>query len=71
MLVSNDITREDLEYTKHDYKTLVEMAKAMMAQSSFSVILLDEREELKDDWKDPTGKQLFADLVSSSGIKLS
>lgn len=70
-LVSNDITREDLECTKHDYKALVAMAKGMMAQGSFSVILLGEREELKDDWKNPVGKQLFAHLVSPSGIKLS
>ncbi|TRZ18483.1 hypothetical protein HGM15179_008633 [Zosterops borbonicus] len=63
MLVSNDITREDLECTKHDYKTLVEMAKAIMAQSSFSVILLDEREELKDDWKDPTGNNCAPNVM--------
>lgn len=69
--VSNDITREDPECTKHDCKSFGAMVKGMVAQGSFSVILLGEREELKEDWKDPVGKQLFADLVSSSGIKLS
>lgn len=71
MQVSNGITWEDVECTKQSYKTLAAMVKGMMAQSSFSVTPLGERGELKDDWKDPVGKQLFADLVSSSGIKLS
>lgn len=71
MLVRNGITREDAECTKHDYKVLGAMVKGMMAQGSFSVIFLGERGRFKDDWKDPVGKQLFVDLVSSPGIKLS
>lgn len=58
-------------WSVHDYKALGAMVKGMMAQAPFSVIFLGERERCKDDWKDPVGKQLFVDLVSSSGIKLS
>jgi len=40
MAVSNDITKEDLECVRHDYMAPGVMTEGMVAQGSFSVILL-------------------------------
>lgn len=71
---TNDIARGDLEHIKCDYMHLEAMVKGMGAQVTFSLIFpvrskgFSQGLLTREEWKDPVGQQLVAQLVMTIGI---
>lgn len=62
---SNDTARGDLEHIKCDYMQLEAMVKGMEGPGS---VLSSEKQGLEEEWKDPVGQQLVAQLVMTNDI---